>query len=76
MKKETWLKPTHLQTTDQQENLPLETTAKETTGEETTEMRQASIQQPEGVNSRTPRSSNTSESDEYQFYDEYLPPGN
>ncbi len=69
--KETWLEPTHMQTTGQQGDLPLETAATETAGEETTEMRQAVGQQPLS-NFRKPRSSNTSESDEYQFYDEHL----
>jgi hypothetical protein len=48
----------------------LETAATETAGEETTKMRQADCQQGR---SRKPRSSDTSESDDYEFYDEYLP---
>jgi hypothetical protein len=52
--------------------MPPETVAKETAGEETTKMRQADGQQGR---SRKPRSSDTSESDDYEFYDEYLPSG-
>jgi hypothetical protein len=40
---------THLQTTDQQGDLPLETAVTEMAGEETTKMMQADGQQPEGV---------------------------
>ena len=67
------MEPTHLQTTAQQGNLPLDTAATKTAKKD--HSNEASGWSKPRRPSRKPRSSDTSDSDDYRFYDEYFPSG-